>query len=263
MKYVVKDLGKTADVSSGEGSQLLELAKLLCSAVFLILSIYFATAYLTEYVVSNISVENEKKWLGKLNVFELETIESTDDIKRVEDILHGLIQHSDVPDLDYKIVVLDKDSINAFAFPGGTIGITRGLLEEIQNEQALAFVISHELGHFKYRHHLEGFSRAVSSGIIFSIIFGNQSDLIITQNIITLLDRSHSQQQETESDTYAAKLVFDTYGTTEDIDLLFRILEDKKDDLLSIEFLSTHPGFDSRINNLRLVAQKLNNLNSG
>jgi predicted Zn-dependent protease len=57
--------------------------------------------------------------------------------------------HSDTPETygGYHFAVLDTDEINAFACPGGTIFITRGVFDFVENEDELAAVIAHEVAH--------------------------------------------------------------------------------------------------------------------
>jgi len=260
MKFVSKPLGEAAEVSAGQGSQLKELAKLLSLALVLIITAYLSVGYITETLVSSISIENEKKWLGKLNVYQLDfkQAEPSDKYQRAENILHRLSSNPEVPKLDYKLVILKNKSLNAFAFPGGTIGITSGLFDAITNDTALAFVIGHELGHFKHRHHLKGFSRAITTSIVFSILFGSESDLQLTQQIMLLLDKRHSQKQEIASDKFSATLVFNTLGTTENIMQLFDVLKQSESHKLRIGFLDTHPSSQSRIARLKKLSDQLN-----
>ncbi|HIA01310.1 MAG TPA: hypothetical protein EYN66_05285 [Myxococcales bacterium] len=49
---------------------------------------------------------------------------------------------------------MDDDDVNAFAAPGGRIYLTRGLLRKVKNENELAFIVGHELGHFKHKDQL-------------------------------------------------------------------------------------------------------------
>ncbi len=58
------------------------------------------------------------------------------------------------PDLPWKFGVLESSDINAFATPGGTIFITRGLLQKLNNESELAGVLAHEIVHVLRKHHL-------------------------------------------------------------------------------------------------------------
>lgn len=61
--------------------------------------------------------------------------------------------HSDKPNTfrGYHFAVLDTDEVNAFACPGGTIFITRGMVKMIQNEDELAAVLAHEIAHIGNR----------------------------------------------------------------------------------------------------------------
>ncbi|MSO91813.1 MAG: peptidase M48 [Rhodospirillales bacterium] len=77
----------------------------------------------------------------------------------------ALSKVSDVPDLPYKITVLNDDQVNAFALPGGYVYITRGLLMLAENEAEVAGVLSHEIGHVTARHTAERYSQAMLANI--------------------------------------------------------------------------------------------------
>lgn len=59
------------------------------------------------------------------------------------------------PDMPYSFRAVNANYINAYAFPGGSIGMTRGLLVETENEAELAGVLGHEVGHVAARHAAE------------------------------------------------------------------------------------------------------------
>lgn len=75
----------------------------------------------------------------------------------LEDLVFRLVNHSELQDRRVDIVVVDNPTINAFAVPGGVIGIHNGLLLHAQSEDELATVIAHEIAHLSQRH----FSRRV------------------------------------------------------------------------------------------------------
>lgn len=52
----------------------------------------------------------------------------------------------------YHFHVIDSDTLSAFSIPGGGVYVYRGLLENIQNEAQLAFILAHEIGHIDLRH---------------------------------------------------------------------------------------------------------------
>ncbi|MBU2895081.1 M48 family metalloprotease [Colwellia sp. D2M02] len=66
-----------------------------------------------------------------------------------------LASHSDRPDLPWTFGVINSESINAFAAPGGYIFITSGMIAQLDNEAQLAAVLAHEIIHVTEQHHLQ------------------------------------------------------------------------------------------------------------
>lgn len=73
--------------------------------------------------------------------------------------------HTERPDLPWKFGVLASTDVNAFATPGGTIFITRGLLQKLNNESELAGVLAHEMVHVLHKHHLTALQKEARLGI--------------------------------------------------------------------------------------------------
>lgn len=102
--------------------------------------------------------EEEEQAIGKEVVAA--TLGSYPPIKEAE-LQHRLNQigvwialQSSRPDLPWRFAAVQSDSINAFAAPGGTILVTRGMLGHVTNEAELACVLGHEIGHVTRRHHI-------------------------------------------------------------------------------------------------------------
>lgn len=74
----------------------------------------------------------------------------------LEDLLWDVAEHSQLTDRRLELVVLDNPTLNAFAVPGGVVGIHTGLVEAAQSEDELASVIAHELAHLSQRHYAAG-----------------------------------------------------------------------------------------------------------
>jgi len=77
----------------------------------------------------------------------------------VETLVYRLAESSELQDRRLEIVVVDNPTINAFAVPGGVIGVHDGLLLKAQSEAQCASVLTHELAHLSQRH----FSRGVEA----------------------------------------------------------------------------------------------------
>jgi predicted Zn-dependent protease len=78
----------------------------------------------------------------------------------VQDLGDRLLKHSDASGQTFTFFVLDEPSINAFAGPGGYIGIHSGLILATQSESELASVIAHEIAHVTQKHLLRAFDAA-------------------------------------------------------------------------------------------------------
>lgn len=75
----------------------------------------------------------------------------------LENLIFDLVTHSELQDRRIDLVVVDNATINAFAVPGGVIGVHNGLMLYAQTEDELATVLAHEIAHLSQRH----FSRRV------------------------------------------------------------------------------------------------------
>ncbi len=72
------------------------------------------------------------------------------------------------PDMPYSFRCVNATYVNAYAFPGGSIAVTRGILLKLSNEAELASLLGHELGHVNARHSAEQMSKASISSLLIS-----------------------------------------------------------------------------------------------
>lgn len=70
----------------------------------------------------------------------------------LENLIYRLIPHSEVKISDFEFVIVDQAELNAFAVPGGIIGINFGIMLHAQDEDELSSVLAHELAHLSQRH---------------------------------------------------------------------------------------------------------------
>jgi predicted Zn-dependent protease len=83
----------------------------------------------------------------------------------VNNVGRWIASQSERPDLPWQFGVLDAPQLNAFAVPGGTIFITRGLLDRMRNEAELAGVLGHEITHVVKKHHLKAIQKGAMSAL--------------------------------------------------------------------------------------------------
>jgi beta-barrel assembly-enhancing protease len=70
----------------------------------------------------------------------------------VDRVGKAIADHSHRPKMPYSFRVVDASYVNAYAFPGGSIACTRGILLSLDNEAQLAALVGHEIGHVNARH---------------------------------------------------------------------------------------------------------------
>jgi predicted Zn-dependent protease len=70
----------------------------------------------------------------------------------VSEVGQGLQAAVQRPDMPYSYRVLNANYVNAYTFPGGAMGVTRGIMTELKDEAELAALLGHELGHVNARH---------------------------------------------------------------------------------------------------------------
>ncbi len=95
----------------------------------------------------------------------------------IGEVGRGMLAHVHRPEMPYNFQCVNATYINAYAFPGGSIAVTRGILLSLDNEAELAGLIGHELGHVNARHSAEQASKNQLS----SILVGGLSLLASTQ----------------------------------------------------------------------------------
>ena len=95
----------------------------------------------------------------------------------ISDVGKGMLSQVHRSDMPYNFQVVNATYINAYAFPGGSIAATRGILLELDNEAQLASLLGHELGHVNARHTAE----QQSKGQIASALLTGLSAIAETQ----------------------------------------------------------------------------------
>lgn len=85
--------------------------------------------------------------LAKMGVYKNPNLD-----KYIASVGNLVVAASDVPDIGFRFFVLDIPQPNAYACPGGIVFITKGMLQNLQNEAELAFVLAHEIAHISKFH---------------------------------------------------------------------------------------------------------------
>lgn len=154
----------------------------------------------------------------------------------------------------WEIVLFDDPTPNAFALPGGKIGVNQGLLDVAGNDAQLAAVIGHEVAHVLARHGNERLTQELGIKAVLLLVGlfsegDGDSERIIQAlglgahlGIALPFSRAHEEEADVMGLELMASAGFDPRESTE----LWRNMAAAGDGQ-PLEFLSTHPNHESRI----------------
>ena len=151
---------------------------------------------------------------------------------------------------EYKLFIVENDSLNASAGFNKQITLNSSLIQEIDSEPAIAFVIAHELGHIEKKHVIKSASRTVlgtSMNIAVAVLTqgSNYGDLI--NNTENLIRNAFSRSQEHDADIFAINLVNRFYCKEPNKLVFFEKIAQKDSSLFNISYFSSHPVTQTRI----------------
>ncbi|MBO9470078.1 M48 family metallopeptidase [Endozoicomonas sp. G2_2] len=168
---------------------------------------------------------------------------------------------TDVTGGTWEVVVFNSDQVNAFALPGGKIGVYSGLLDVAQTDDQLATVIAHEVGHVLAEHGNERVSQqaATQGGLqVVSAFLGGSGGGAGSQAVMSALGLGaqvgillpFSRAQESEADTVGLELMARAGFDPRESVALWQNMAAAGGEKPA-EFMSTHPSNETRINNLQ------------
>lgn len=184
-------------------------------------------------------------------------------ISRVGSSLAARSHRSDMP---YSFRVVNAAYINAYAFPGGSIAATRGIMVELASEAELAGLLGHEIGHVNARHTAERATRSMLAAIAVSgtavaaqaVGYGNYAGIVqgLGQIGSGALLAHYSRENEREADSlgmkYMARAGQNPEGMVELMEILMRSSRHRPS---AIELMfATHPMSEERFKTAESMA---------
>lgn len=235
--------------------------------------------YLGDTASAQVSLQEEHK-LGRawLKALRSRTRELNDPLlyDYLEHLLYRLAEHSQLQDRRLELVIVDSPALNAFAVPGGIVGVNGGLFLYAKNEDEFASVLAHELAHLSQRH----YSRAVEAAqrnampnmiaLLGSIIIaatagGDAGIAAITATQAAMLDKQlrFSRNNEQEADRIGFQTLLNAGINPKAMVSMFESMLAAKRLAGSLppEFLLTHPVTESRVADVRSRTEQLPPIN--
>ena len=172
--------------------------------------------------------------------------------ERVRRVGGRMVQAAGLAGRQWDYAVFEDASPNAFVLPSGQIGVTTGLLKLVQNDDQLATVIGHEVGHVVARHAAERYSTQSTTGLVLGAVqsrAGDYSQAIgalggmgAQLGLLLPFSRSHELEADRLGVDYVAAA---GYKPSESI-ALWRLMAQQRQSGTP-EFASTHPSDQTRI----------------
>lgn len=184
--------------------------------------------------------------------------------------LYELAEHSDLQVSNLTPIIVDSDELNAFAAPGGVIGVNLGLLIFARDIHEYSSVVAHELAHLSQRHFARRIDQARQLGVSHLLGFLTSAAIFaaggtdpglaamaVSNSLNQNLSFKYNRTQEHEADRIGLNALkdagFDPMGSV-------RMFERMKErfrfsSASDLYFLRTHPLTDERISDLRNQAQ--------
>ena len=163
---------------------------------------------------------------------------------------------SDRRDLTYNFIIIKDKELNAFAVPGGFIYVNSALMNTV-NDDELAGVLAHEIGHIAARHSVKKLQATLGYQLIMSIalgVSGKQTMAKAMDIVFNLASLGYGRKDELLADKLAVKYTkragFNPYGIITFFEKLKKEAEQRGPNL-DLVFLSSHPPIEERIKNVK------------
>lgn len=188
----------------------------------------------------------------------------------IERLGHQLSANSDKPDQPFHFFVVNSPVINAFAGPGGYIGVNAGLILTSESESEVASVLAHEIAHITQRHLFQAFQDAsrmslgTAAAMLAAVLIGSQSSqagqaaLIAAQAASIQRQINFTRDNEAEADRVGMQILSKSTFDPRSMPSFFeRLQQSTRFAGTGVpEFLLTHPVTTSRISDTRSRAEK-------
>ena len=189
----------------------------------------------------------------------LDPVKYADAYRFMNDMKNEILKSDDFvhkDDFNFEVTIIDKDILNAFAVPGGRLYFYTGLMKYLDDEASLAGVLGHEMAHADRRHSTEQMTKSAGVAALLSVLAGKDKSQLeelaagLAQGLTSL---QFSRANEAEADEYAVRYLADTKYHPLALTEFFEKLKDDGKTSETVQFLSTHPSDDSRIQDITNV----------
>lgn len=164
------------------------------------------------------------------------------------------------PSYPYEFRVIDTNTVNAVAFPGGRIYMYRGLIQKLgRDRDMIAWVLGHEVTHVSLRHAAKRIEKQVGIAAITELLLGESTARDVATVVADLMFRDYGRDKEFQADArglvYAHNAGYDATAAIGVIKVFQSLHGGKDPDKLELLFM-THPGDNRRLNQIKRLCAR-------
>jgi predicted Zn-dependent protease len=184
----------------------------------------------------------------------------------IQNLGQRLVARSDNPGMGFRFFVVSDPTINAFAIPGGFIGVHTGLMLATEDEAELASVLAHEIAHITQKHIPRMLAEeqhtlpAMAALLAAALLAGRGGEAAIALASATVAQKSinFTRTSEEEADRIGIRLLADTGFDARAMPAFFERMQkmNRLNETNLPEFLATHPVTTARIADSRARAEQ-------
>jgi predicted Zn-dependent protease len=192
-----------------------------------------------------------------------------EDAALVDEVGARLVQNSGAAKTEFAdnfnfYLVDDPSTINAFALPGGQVSITRGLMDQLENEAQLAGVLGHEIGHVIAEHSAQQMAKGQLGTMIATAVGVGASGEdgagryagVAAAMANQMFQLKYGRDDERQSDEIGLKYMAQAGYDPQEMLGVMRILAEASKGGKQPEFLSSHPHPETRIETIKAFLEK-------
>jgi predicted Zn-dependent protease len=254
----------------------------MANKLYLLLFVLFFSSYfhsvieddplpvLGDYSSASISLSGEYN-LGRLwlAMYRGSTKEHSDPLMRtyLEDLIYRLSETSEVRDRRFEFIILEDKTINAFAAPGGIIGVNIGMFLNTEREGEMASVMCHELAHLSQRHFARSQNRnsplanalMILGSIAVAAASRNPEAILIAPAAMQQMSINYTRSNEKEADRIGFNNLVKAGFDPNDMTMMFQRMQDRyqNEDSEQFSYLMTHPLPSERLTDMRIRSDGL------
>ncbi|MEM1325792.1 MAG: M48 family metalloprotease [Bacteroidota bacterium] len=176
----------------------------------------------------------------------------------LDNMVNSILNSGDIRYKDefaWEVYILEDETLNAFAAPGGYIFVYTGLIKFLDRPDDLAGVMAHEVAHADRRHSTDQLTRRYGISALAGIVLGENAENIGTEILSSLVSLRFGRSDESEADAFSVNYLCDTKYAANGAASFFEKMT-QQNTVGVPEFLSTHPSPQNRVAEINQLANQ-------